>query len=162
MIRRLLTSNKRAFVRTQQNPLFIVSQQHNCRALFHTSTVARSILDEGEKALVFTCSSCGHQQAHAFSTAGFEQGVVTLICPKCKEQHNIADHIGFYEDPRNIDDFETAMGPHTKKRFEKKVDLGPEDLKELGLYEKVMERKAELDKKKAAENPVPPAAADKK
>jgi hypothetical protein len=133
---------------------------------FHSSFAQRSILDEGDEAIVFTCEKCNTEQAQAFSTEGMERGVVTLYCVNCKTNYCIADNLGWYDDPRNMEEFLANMGPYTQKRFEKKFELTIETLKELGIYEKTMERKAITDKKKAeaeaAQNAAGVAPAEKK
>ncbi|KJA28208.1 hypothetical protein HYPSUDRAFT_130039 [Hypholoma sublateritium FD-334 SS-4] len=50
--------------------------------------------------ITFTCtvSECGERSTHQFSKQAYEKGVVLVQCPKCRNRHLIADHLGWFAD----------------------------------------------------------------
>nr|XP_033341597.1 DNL-type zinc finger protein-like [Megalopta genalis] len=58
--------------------------------------------------LEFTCKKCNHRSSKLISKTAYEQGVVIVRCDNCKNNHLIADNIGWFEelkDVRNIEKF---------------------------------------------------------
>ncbi|KAM6496763.1 DNL zinc finger domain containing protein, partial [Amanita muscaria] len=55
---------------------------------------------EPRVAVVFTCTvtECGERSAHHFTKRAYERGVVLVQCPKCKNRHLIADHLGWFKE----------------------------------------------------------------
>ncbi|KAF8330508.1 DNL zinc finger-domain-containing protein [Amanita rubescens] len=51
-------------------------------------------------AIAFTCTvdGCGERSAHHFTKRSYEKGIVLVQCPKCKNRHLIADHLGWFKD----------------------------------------------------------------
>ncbi|KIJ55440.1 hypothetical protein M422DRAFT_57867 [Sphaerobolus stellatus SS14] len=50
--------------------------------------------------MTFTCKvpECDHRSTHEFTKASYEKGIVLIQCPKCKNRHLIADHLGWFKD----------------------------------------------------------------
>ncbi|KAF8202336.1 DNL zinc finger-domain-containing protein [Pholiota molesta] len=50
--------------------------------------------------ITFTCTvtGCGDRSTHQFSKQAYEQGIVLVQCPKCKNRHLIADHLGWFKE----------------------------------------------------------------
>eukprot|EP00184_Porphyridium_aerugineum_P001134 CAMPEP_0184694888 /NCGR_PEP_ID=MMETSP0313-20130426/2703_1 /TAXON_ID=2792 /ORGANISM="Porphyridium aerugineum, Strain SAG 1380-2" /LENGTH=173 /DNA_ID=CAMNT_0027153249 /DNA_START=218 /DNA_END=739 /DNA_ORIENTATION=+ len=52
----------------------------------------------GEMIVAFTCdvSGCNTRIARRIKKKSYDSGVVLIECPKCKNRHLIADHLGWY------------------------------------------------------------------
>ena len=59
------------------------------------------------------------------SRGAYEEGVVLVRCPGCKNQHLIADNLGWFDDERvNIEDIMREKGEEIKKINEWKFQTG--------------------------------------
>ncbi|EJD07457.1 zf-DNL-domain-containing protein, partial [Fomitiporia mediterranea MF3/22] len=49
--------------------------------------------------LTFTCTvtGCTERSTHGFTKRAYERGIVIVTCPKCKNRHLIADHLGWFK-----------------------------------------------------------------
>ena len=75
-------------------------------------------------AIVFTCSVCETRSAKKFSADSYERGVVVVTCPGCKNNHLIADNLGFFEDDRwDVEKLAAARG-ESVRRFDDDNLLG--------------------------------------
>jgi DNL zinc finger len=52
-------------------------------------------------ALVYTCTVCDTRSVQQFTERAYRHGVVIVRCPKCRRQHLIADHLGYFDDEQN-------------------------------------------------------------
>lgn len=48
--------------------------------------------------MVFTCTVCDTRSVKAMSRHSYEKAVVIVSCPGCKNNHLIADHLGWFDD----------------------------------------------------------------
>mmetsp|Transcript_14732 Transcript_14732/g.20628 ORF Transcript_14732/g.20628 Transcript_14732/m.20628 type:complete len:208 (+) Transcript_14732:96-719(+) len=48
--------------------------------------------------MAFTCTVCNVRSARMFSKKSYEEGVVIITCPGCKNNHLIADRLGWFDD----------------------------------------------------------------
>lgn len=48
--------------------------------------------------IMYTCKVCGSRNSHSFSRTSYEKGVVIVQCTGCKNNHLIADNLGWFED----------------------------------------------------------------
>ena len=125
---------------------------HQCSTTirsFHTSRPHQSLLDEGDEVIVLTCGNCGTQQGHAYSTEAHDEGVVMVLCPNCGSGHIVSDNLAWFENDENTIDYRNKIRELSLKEVTTKFEITTQELKELGLFDKVMERKA----KWLAENP---------
>jgi DNL zinc finger len=49
-------------------------------------------------ALVYTCTICDTRSVKQFTERAYRHGVVIVTCPKCRRQHLIADHLGYFDE----------------------------------------------------------------
>lgn len=61
-------------------------------------------------AIIFTCTVCGTRSAKQFTEHSYNHGVVIVQCPGCKNRHLIADNLGFFADPDELDDDQNNIG----------------------------------------------------
>ncbi|KAL5531571.1 hypothetical protein ACEPAG_4448 [Sanghuangporus baumii] len=56
--------------------------------------------------LTFTCTvtNCHERSTHGFTKRAYERGIVIVQCPKCKNRHLIADHLGWFKTTEGTDD----------------------------------------------------------
>ncbi|PPR06161.1 hypothetical protein CVT24_000708 [Panaeolus cyanescens] len=73
--------------------------------------------------ITFTCTvpDCNERSTHEFSKRSYERGIVLVQCPKCKNRHLIADHLGWFKDStdggklRTVEDLLASKGEKIKK-----------------------------------------------
>lgn len=65
--------------------------------------------------LVFTCNKCETRSARQFSHHSYSQGVVIIQCPGCDKYHLIADHLGWFNEGKNVEEFMANKGETVRK-----------------------------------------------
>lgn len=66
--------------------------------------------------ITFTCVKCDTRSSHEMSKLSYTTGVVLIRCPGCKNNHLIADHLGWFEDDgTTIEDIIKAKGGSFQK-----------------------------------------------
>lgn len=109
--------DKKFFARTQAN--LSNSPQDN-----HEDFKQPLAKIEGKLKLMFTCKKCNHRTSKLISKVAYEKGVVIVRCDGCKNNHLIADNLGWFEEmkkTRNIEKFLMSKG-ETVKRITNDVD----------------------------------------
>jgi hypothetical protein len=53
---------------------------------------------EARLAITFTCKICLNRLSRTFLKKSYSHGVVIIKCPKCKNNHIIADNLGWFSD----------------------------------------------------------------
>jgi len=84
--------------------------------------------------LTFTCTveNCLERSTHEFTKRAYETGIVLVTCPKCKNRHLIADHIGWFKEStfggqlKTVEDLMRAKGEKVTRG-----QLGPEGVIEF-------------------------------
>ncbi|KZC11116.1 PREDICTED: DNL-type zinc finger protein-like [Dufourea novaeangliae] len=73
---------------------------------------------EGKLKVMFTCKKCKFRNGKIISKVAYEHGIVIIRCDGCKNNHLIADNIGWFPEmrkTRNIEKFLAARGETVKK-----------------------------------------------
>ncbi|OAD52074.1 DNL-type zinc finger protein [Eufriesea mexicana] len=80
----------------------------------------KKVLGKLEKKLkvMFTCKKCNYRNGKVISQLAYEKGVVIIRCNGCKNNHLIADNLGWFEElknKRNIEKILAAKGETVRK-----------------------------------------------
>lgn len=99
--------------------------QHN-RRLIHEDTNDRQELSklEGKMKLMFTCKKCKTRNSKIISKLAYDKGVIIVRCDGCKNNHLIADNLGWFSDINskiNIEKIMTLKG-ETVRRVMNDID----------------------------------------
>ncbi|XP_057426743.1 uncharacterized protein LOC130720173 [Lotus japonicus] len=79
-------------------------------------------------AMIFTCKVCETRSIKTVCRESYEKGVVVARCGGCNNHHLIADHLGWFGEPRSIEDFLAARGEDVKKGSIDTLNLTLEDI----------------------------------
>lgn len=71
---------------------------------------------EDAYALAFTCTVCNERSAKLISKRSYHHGVVLVTCGSCKNNHLIADHLGWFDDkPQTIESIMEEKGEEVQR-----------------------------------------------
>ncbi|KAK9810468.1 hypothetical protein WJX72_011198 [[Myrmecia] bisecta] len=76
----------------------------------------------------FTCNKCDTRSAKAMSRNAYDKGVVLVRCPGCNGHHLIADNLGWFGDPANVEGFLKAKGEEYVRKNSETMEIFPEDI----------------------------------
>ncbi|XP_060852833.1 DNL-type zinc finger protein-like [Rhopalosiphum padi] len=71
----------------------------------------------GKMQINFTCTVCNTKNSRRFSKLSYEKGIVIVECDGCKNNHLIADNLGWFPDTgcRNIEEILSSKGEKVKR-----------------------------------------------
>ena len=70
--------------------------------------------------LMFTCKKCNYRSSKIISKVAYEKGVIIVRCDGCKNNHLIADNLGWFPEmrnTRNIEKFLASKGETVRKVY---------------------------------------------
>ncbi|CAB0040641.1 unnamed protein product [Trichogramma brassicae] len=72
---------------------------------------------KGKLQLAFTCKKCNSRNHKIITKKAYEKGVVIVRCEGCKNNHLIADNLGWFQGsgPKNIEKLLKEKGEHVRR-----------------------------------------------
>jgi hypothetical protein len=77
--------------------------------------------------MLYTCKVCKTRSYKQFSKDTYENGVVLVQCPGCKNLHLVADNLGWFQTGKNIEELMAAKG-QSVKRIQDVMEISAEDI----------------------------------
>lgn len=75
-------------------------------------------IESGKFLIAFTCKKCNTRNTKTISKIAYNKGVVIIECDGCKNNHLIADNLGWFSDlegKRNVEEILAEKGETVKK-----------------------------------------------
>ena len=73
---------------------------------------------QGKLKLMFTCKKCNYRNSKFISKVAYEKGLIIVRCDGCKNNHLIADNLGWFSEmknTKNIERFLASKGETVRK-----------------------------------------------
>ncbi|KAM1140102.1 hypothetical protein ACFX19_040912 [Malus domestica] len=93
-----------------------------------SASFEQKISPRHDLAMLFTCTVCETRSMKTCSRESYEKGVVVACCGGCNNLHLIADHLGYFGKPSNVEQFLAARGEEVKKGSADTLNLTLEDI----------------------------------
>ncbi|KAM1369730.1 hypothetical protein ACFX15_039553 [Malus domestica] len=93
-----------------------------------SASFEQKISPRHDLAMLFTCTVCETRSMKTCSRESYEKGVVVACCGGCNNLHLIADHLGYFGKPSNVEQFLAAFGEEVKKGSADTLNLTLEDI----------------------------------
>ncbi|CAK9824583.1 DNL-type zinc finger protein [Anthophora retusa] len=79
---------------------------------------------ERKMKVIFTCKKCNYRNGKIISKIAYEKGLVIIRCGGCKNNHLIADNLGWFEELRNTNNIEKLLAAkgETVRKVQNDVD----------------------------------------
>ncbi|GFO17712.1 Dnl-type Zinc finger protein-like [Plakobranchus ocellatus] len=99
-----------------------------------TSKKRRLMKIEPKMGIMYKCKICGSRNAQSFSKKSYEEGVVIVKCSNCKNNHLIADNLGWFKEVkgRNIEEILASKGEEVMKACD--MDLPQDMIEKYNLH----------------------------
>ncbi|CAK9795145.1 DNL-type zinc finger protein [Anthophora plagiata] len=108
--------------------VFVRSKTNLCEAPQETKEpdVTKKVLGKVERKIkvIFTCKKCNYRNGKIISKMAYEKGLVIIRCDGCKNNHLIADNLGWFEDLKNKNNIEKLLAARgeTVRKVQNDVD----------------------------------------
>ncbi|XP_076242372.1 uncharacterized protein LOC143184202 [Calliopsis andreniformis] len=116
-----ITVFERSFVHTKPNP-----NESSQESSQDEETNNKHVLGklEGKLKLIFTCKCCNYRNGKIISKLAYEKGLIIVRCDGCKNNHLIADNLGWFEEMKNTKNIEKflALKGESVRRIQNNVD----------------------------------------
>lgn len=126
--RQILVFPREAFDVNRHERIFVRSKTNLCEAPQETEeqNVTKKVLGkvEGKLKVIFTCKKCNYRNGKIISKIAYEKGLVIIRCDGCKNNHLIADNLGWFEDLKNKNNIEKLLAARgeTVRKVQNDVD----------------------------------------
>eukprot|EP00897_Mesotaenium_endlicherianum_P008346 jgi/Mesen1/753/ME000110S_11019 len=84
--------------------------------------------DRHDLAIMFTCTVCETRSAKTMSRDSYENGVVIVQCPGCRNNHLIADRLGWFGENGDVEAFLAEKGIDVRKGCDQTYQFSRDDL----------------------------------
>ncbi|CAK9202442.1 unnamed protein product [Sphagnum troendelagicum] len=92
-----------------------------------TNATLSAISKRHDLIMMFTCKVCDTRSAKTMSRDTYDNGIVIVRCPQCRNLHLIADRLGWFGEPGSVEDFLAQQGVDVRKGSEETYEFSAED-----------------------------------
>lgn len=128
--RRIQTLTNQANKVAEKHETGITSKSNSASAEDNSTSVLSNLKPSSrhDRAMFFTCKVCETRSMKTFCKESYEKGVVVVRCGGCSNLHLIADNLGWFGEPGNVEQLLASRGEEVKKDSVDSLSLTLEDL----------------------------------